>query len=380
MGFELDTRSIADRLGDIRLPHAETVTSEKTEIPTPTKKDVIPNYGSTRNWNMPSRRTVVLAAGAFAVAAGAWVATDYNKAPAPVVEPKAESPLIIPENPLPTYSPNNETPTDTQLLPQDTIEPEIRDFVIGSISLGAKGKDCKPDVKGYVQAASIPLTINGHSHVVKTPKIDFSFYSCGTEIGAFVENTGKTTTEPVTYTKQVRVNRDDINFSLTTDKITPKISNILPAQILQNKGYKGAADICTAFPETIGCKGVKVPKEFLLTSSQENFIMNSMPILVLNAIKTACASKAEGIYKQKIAQLHDGQAKGQLVDGSLVSERYVDSASNDVTTNPDFTKNLISPFVKKGGSDDPEKLKEMFGDSVRLTAVCTVNPINISEG
>jgi hypothetical protein len=216
--------------------------------------------------------------------------------------------------------------------------------------------------------------------LVKTPKIDFSFYSCGITIGAFVENTGKSTQEPITRIKQVRVNRDDIDFSLTTDKITPKISNVLPAQILQNKGYKGASNICEAFPKTIGCKDVKVPKEFLLTTTQENFISNSVPILVLNAIKTVCEAKAENIYKQKIALLHDNQAKGQLVDGSLVSERYVDSASNDVTSDPDYTQKLIRAFKNRGGSEDPEKLAAVFGDSVQLTAVCTVNPVKVSEG
>jgi hypothetical protein len=156
-------------------------------------------------------------------------------------------------------------------------------------------------------------------------------------------------------------------------KYAPTVKEVLPAQIAQKKGYKGAIDYCVAFPNTVGCKGVKVPAIYHLPAGILPVIVLSTEIGILKETQQVCATQQDAAVNEIIHDFYAIQAKNQNVDPSVVTQVFLDSAGQQVKKTTDFVGSTVTNLYKKDKTGMVKGFEKVFTPYVNGKVTCSNN-------
>lgn len=345
---------------------------------------VSPIREKTRNANRrPSRGVVIASVGALAALVAGVVVGNSHSASSDIAAPanKPTKPVIVPANPLPTASTNAQPPTNS-LRPTDS-QPIIDSvpYTLGQISFGEKGKDCVD--KGSVTTATfaktqVPFELKGMRYMLTIPQMNAQLSTCGNDIKAFVQN-GETVTiqgtdgEYSVQKKQVLLNKESFETNLVLSKYAPTVKDVLPAQIAQQKGYTGKNDYCVAFPNTVGCKGVKVPTIYHLPAGILPVIVLSTEISILKEAQEVCAPKQDAAVTEIVHDYFVEQVKNQNIDPSIVSEIFLDSAGLQTKIETNFIGSTIAKLYKKDKTGMVKNFEKVFTPYINGKVTCSDN-------
>jgi hypothetical protein len=173
--------------------------------------------------------------------------------------------------------------------------------------------------------------------------------------------------------KQVLMNKESFETSLVLSKYAPFVKDVLPAQIAQLKGYTGKNDYCVAFPNTVGCKGVKVPVIYHLPAGILPAIVFSTEINILKEAQEVCAPKQDAAVADIVHDYFVEQVKNQNIDPSVVSQVFLDSAGLQTKMTTNFVGPTITKLYKKDKTGMVKNFEKVFTPYINGKVTCSVN-------